>query len=277
MCRAGPAHNRAVRARSALAGVSWRFMTQATGLTLEINGRAATAGELRALALGVYGHFTAMQLRGGRTRGLQLHLDRLDAASREMFGAALEGGQVRDLIRHALGARVRDASVRVIVQQPAEQEPPWVTVTVRPPAGPLPDSSSSNLRIWNTGPRPPLGQERQAAVREPRPRSASVDDPHDVIPGLARPWSGGRSAPGAEGTGKGREPPADGNSDHPLASEGLSHPQRETTPRQPQPDRSTSDHRPPAPARRVADHADAIYVQRLKNLIVAGLARPQQK
>jgi hypothetical protein len=54
-------------------------MTQATGLTLEINGRAATAGELRALALGVYGHFTAMQLRGGRTRGLQLHLDRLDA------------------------------------------------------------------------------------------------------------------------------------------------------------------------------------------------------
>ena len=50
-------------------------MTQATGLTLEINGRAATAGELRALALGGYGHFTAMQLRGGRTRGLQLHLE----------------------------------------------------------------------------------------------------------------------------------------------------------------------------------------------------------
>jgi branched-subunit amino acid aminotransferase/4-amino-4-deoxychorismate lyase len=130
-----------VRARSGLAGVSWRFMIQAAGLTLEINGRAATAGELRALALGGYGHFTAMQLRGGRTRGLQLHLDRLDAASREMFGAALGGGQVRDLIRHALGARVRDASVRVIVQQPVEQEPPWVMVTVRPPADPLPDSS----------------------------------------------------------------------------------------------------------------------------------------
>ncbi len=111
------------------------------GLTLEINGRSATADELRALALGGYGHFTAMQLRSGRTRGLQLHLDRLDAANREMFGAALEGGRVRDLIRHALGARVRDASVRVIVQQPVEQEPPWVMVTVRPPADPLPDSS----------------------------------------------------------------------------------------------------------------------------------------
>ena len=116
-------------------------MIHAEGLTLEINGRAATAGELRALALGGYGHFTAMQVRGGRTRGLQLHLDRLDAANREMFGAALEGGQVRDLIRHALGARVHDASVRVIVQQPVEQEPPWVMVTVRPPADPLPDSS----------------------------------------------------------------------------------------------------------------------------------------
>jgi hypothetical protein len=78
----------------ALAGVGWRLMIQAAGLTLEIKGRAATAGELRALAFGGYGHFTAMQLRGGRTRGLQLHLDRLDAASREMFGAALEGGRV---------------------------------------------------------------------------------------------------------------------------------------------------------------------------------------
>jgi branched-subunit amino acid aminotransferase/4-amino-4-deoxychorismate lyase len=36
---------------------------------------------------------------------------------------------------------VRDASVRVIVQQPAGQESPWVVVTVRPPADPLADSS----------------------------------------------------------------------------------------------------------------------------------------
>jgi branched-subunit amino acid aminotransferase/4-amino-4-deoxychorismate lyase len=109
-------------------------------LTFEINGRIATAGELSALALNGYGHFTAMQVRDGRVRGLDLHVDRLAAANREMFGAALDGGHVRDLIRHALGAQVRDASVRVIVQKPVEQEPPWVTVTVRPPAGPLPDS-----------------------------------------------------------------------------------------------------------------------------------------
>jgi branched-subunit amino acid aminotransferase/4-amino-4-deoxychorismate lyase len=115
-------------------------VTQADGLTLEINGRPATAGQLRALALSGYGHFTAMQVRDGRTRGLYLHLDRLEAANREMFGAALDGGQVREFVGHALGAQVRDASVRVIVQRPVEQEPPWVAVTVRPPAGPLPDS-----------------------------------------------------------------------------------------------------------------------------------------
>jgi branched-subunit amino acid aminotransferase/4-amino-4-deoxychorismate lyase len=113
---------------------------QAAEITLEINGRAATPDELRALALNGYGHFTAMQVRSGRTRGLQLHLDRLEAASREMFGAAPDGGQVRDFIRHALGAEGRHASVRVIIQQPVEQEPPWLTVTVRPPADPLPDS-----------------------------------------------------------------------------------------------------------------------------------------
>jgi branched-subunit amino acid aminotransferase/4-amino-4-deoxychorismate lyase len=115
-------------------------MVQAAALALEINGQAATAGQLRALALNGYGHFTAMQVRAGRTRGLQLHLARLEAASREMFAAALDGGLVRELIRHALGAQGGDASVRVIVQQPAEREPPWVTVTVRPPASPLPDS-----------------------------------------------------------------------------------------------------------------------------------------
>jgi branched-subunit amino acid aminotransferase/4-amino-4-deoxychorismate lyase len=120
-------------------------MIQTAGLTLEINGRAATADELKALAVSGYGHFTAMQVRDGRTRGLQLHLARLEAANREMFGTALDGGQVRDFIRHALGAQVRDASVRVIVQQPVEQEPPWVTVTVRPPAVPLQDARMQSV------------------------------------------------------------------------------------------------------------------------------------
>jgi branched-subunit amino acid aminotransferase/4-amino-4-deoxychorismate lyase len=108
---------------------------------IEIDGEPASPARLGAIVLGGgYGHFTAMQVRDGRTRGLHLHLSRLDAASREMFGTGLDGGHVRGLIRHALRPDVADASVRVIVQRPREQEPPWVTVTVRPPGGPLPSS-----------------------------------------------------------------------------------------------------------------------------------------
>jgi branched-subunit amino acid aminotransferase/4-amino-4-deoxychorismate lyase len=125
--------------------VRWRSMSQASGLTLEINGQAASADQLGALALSGYGHFTAIQVRAGAARGLGLHLDRLAAASREMFAVALDRDQVRAFIRHALGPEVPDASVRVIVQRPAVQEPPWLTVTVRPPAAPLPDSSLQSV------------------------------------------------------------------------------------------------------------------------------------
>jgi branched-subunit amino acid aminotransferase/4-amino-4-deoxychorismate lyase len=95
---------------------------------IDIDGRPAGAGTL----LGGYGHFTAMQVRDGRTRGLALHLQRLDAATRELFGEPLEGDLVRDRIRHALGTDVRDASVRVYVLD-ADAGVSTV-VTVRPPA-----------------------------------------------------------------------------------------------------------------------------------------------
>ncbi len=72
---------------------------------------------MRDAALNTYGHFTAMQVRGGRTRGLDLHLTRLDEANRELFAGPLDGDDVRSLIRHALsGANTADASVRVIVR-----------------------------------------------------------------------------------------------------------------------------------------------------------------
>jgi branched-subunit amino acid aminotransferase/4-amino-4-deoxychorismate lyase len=104
---------------------------------IEVNGEVPTTAALRALTLSGYGHFTAIQVRDRRARGLDLHLARLDQANRELFGVALDGGQVRDYIRHALSASTTaDASVRVIVEQPAADEPPWVMVTIRPPAAP---------------------------------------------------------------------------------------------------------------------------------------------
>ncbi len=102
---------------------------------VEVDGRAATADQLRACALGGYGHFTAMQVRIGRVRGLDLHLARLTAGNRELFDAALDAAAVRDHIRHALGGTA-DASVRVYVCELGDR--PSVIVTVRPPGG-MPD------------------------------------------------------------------------------------------------------------------------------------------
>ena len=104
-----------------------------TPIRVNVNGREATAGQLRDYVLGPYGHFTAMQVRSARTRGLALHLARLDAATRELFGRGLDGDQIQAHIRHALGD-TRDASVRVIVYWPAADPAPAIMVTVRPPA-----------------------------------------------------------------------------------------------------------------------------------------------
>ncbi|MGW6267835.1 aminotransferase class IV family protein [Streptomyces sp. NPDC055060] len=100
---------------------------------LEIDGRAVTADRLVWAALGGVGHFTAMQVRGGATRGLGLHLERLDAATRELFGRELDGEYIRGLVRHVLRDDITDASVRVHVHAPEGE--PSVTVTVRAPGG----------------------------------------------------------------------------------------------------------------------------------------------
>lgn len=81
-----------------------------------VDGAPATVDDLRSLAASNYGHFTSLQVRGGAVRGLDLHLRRLSAATRELFDAELGEGRVRGAIRAALdGAGAVDASVRVTV------------------------------------------------------------------------------------------------------------------------------------------------------------------
>ena len=100
---------------------------------IEIDGATATPEQLRAAALGGFGHFTAMQVRGRRVRGLRHHVARLDSANRELFGTGVDEQVVRAHIRHALGEDVGDASVRVYVHETAGAAS--IMVTVRPPGG----------------------------------------------------------------------------------------------------------------------------------------------
>jgi len=79
---------------------------------IEVNGHGADETAVSLLEHEGWGHFTAMQVRGGRTRGLGLQLARLEAAHREVYGRALSGEEVRARVRHALGGQP-DASVRV--------------------------------------------------------------------------------------------------------------------------------------------------------------------
>jgi branched-subunit amino acid aminotransferase/4-amino-4-deoxychorismate lyase len=105
-----------------------------------VDGREPSAEQLAHLALVNYGHFTAMQVRGGATRGLGLHLHRLRAAHAELFGTALDTDLVRHHMRAALDA-YSDAYLRVTVY---EREPgiPQVMTVIRPPVEPAPTPQS---------------------------------------------------------------------------------------------------------------------------------------
>jgi branched-subunit amino acid aminotransferase/4-amino-4-deoxychorismate lyase len=117
-------------------------MEESSSVHIEIDGDRPSAEELWSTA-SAYGHFTAMQVRGGRTRGLALHLRRLAAANKELFDAELDPERVRALIRHALRG-VGDASVRVYVFESDEE--PAIMVTVKHPGGGSPPQRLQAVR-----------------------------------------------------------------------------------------------------------------------------------
>ncbi|MFD0364836.1 aminotransferase class IV family protein [Nocardia sp. GCM10030253] len=90
-----------------------------TTFVVQRNGRTATAEELAPLAFAGYAHFTAMQVRGGQVRGLDLHLERLRGASVKLFGRAVPDDRVRSYLRTALAAGPADLSLTATVYSPA--------------------------------------------------------------------------------------------------------------------------------------------------------------
>lgn len=88
-------------------------------LVAQRNGSTATVADLAPLAFAGFAHFTAMQVRDGKVRGLDLHLDRLRRASMEMFGVALTDAQVRACLRAAIPGLSADLSLTATVYSPA--------------------------------------------------------------------------------------------------------------------------------------------------------------
>lgn len=120
-------------------------MTTSTGdFVAQINGSAATAAMLAPLAFAGYAHFTAMQVRGGQVRGLDLHLDRLRNASQTLYGRSLPDDRVRALLRIAIAAGPEDLSLTATIYSPEGEftaapgnaEPVVLIRTAPPSSGP---------------------------------------------------------------------------------------------------------------------------------------------
>src|SRR5258706_7995430 len=79
---------------------------------IEINGAPASVEDLRLLVQTNYGHFSAMQVVDGGVRGLDLHLERIERATRELFGSTIDRERVRACLRHAVGGSRTPLSLR---------------------------------------------------------------------------------------------------------------------------------------------------------------------
>jgi len=91
------------------------FALMVERMKILLNGEPASADDLRHLVQTNYGHFTAFRVEDGKVRGLDLHLDRLQHATRELFGSELDRERVRGYLRQAVAGEARELSVRVNV------------------------------------------------------------------------------------------------------------------------------------------------------------------
>jgi len=85
------------------------------GAVLTLNGAPANADDLRTIVANNYGHFTALRVERGAVRGLDLHLQRLAQATRELFATDLDTTQVRSWLRAVVSGRDGELAVRINV------------------------------------------------------------------------------------------------------------------------------------------------------------------
>jgi branched-subunit amino acid aminotransferase/4-amino-4-deoxychorismate lyase len=118
---------------------------------IEVDGRSATLADVATPALINFGHYTSMQVRRHRVRGMHQHLDRLAFQTRELFETELDVDQARAWVRQAV-ADSPDAAVRVNVFRRNPDGPVSVMVTVRPPYEP----ASRPQRLWTVAYQRPV-------------------------------------------------------------------------------------------------------------------------
>lgn len=111
-----------------------------------IDGVPATREDLTHVALVNYGAYTSCRVEDGGVRGLDLHLDRLDAGAVELFGEAVGEARLRDLMRAAVeGRRACWLRVSLFAPEMSPRTPGWtgrpkVMTAVFPPPAPLAES-----------------------------------------------------------------------------------------------------------------------------------------
>lgn len=93
--------------------------TEPSRYVVQRNGHDADTDALASLAFAGYAHFTAMQVRDRKIRGLDLHLDRLRKASMRMYGSALPDERIRAHLRRAIDASPADVSLTATAYSPA--------------------------------------------------------------------------------------------------------------------------------------------------------------
>ena len=113
-----------------------------------VNGRLIQDTELAPLAFAGFAHFTALQVRDGCIKGLDLHLQRLRQASLTLFGQALPDQQLLLQLKQVLLQAPADASLMLTMFSPSGEftaqsrnDKPHVFIRTAPahngPKGPL--------------------------------------------------------------------------------------------------------------------------------------------
>lgn len=105
-----------------------------------IDGVPAAPADLAHVALVNYGAYTSFRVEGGGVRGLDLHLQRLEASALELFGEAAGEARLRALMRRAVDGKA-DCWLRVSLFAPeiSPRTPDWrglprvMTTTSAPP------------------------------------------------------------------------------------------------------------------------------------------------